>query len=61
MTSTFSDFISEIARFDGVPPNRSVRMMTPLPSSTLAIASDMSLRRPSMSSSGPMQIDSIRS
>ena len=32
----FSLFISEMARLDGVPPNRSVRMITPDPSSTRA-------------------------
>src|SRR3954447_4542450 len=31
ITSTFSVFIRLIARFDGVPPNRSVRMITPWP------------------------------
>src|SRR5690348_3608018 len=61
MTSTFSLFIRLIARLDGVPPNRSVRMITPWPRSTLAIAAAMSLRRPSMSSSGPMQIASTAS
>jgi hypothetical protein len=43
MTSIFSLFIRLMARLDGVPPNRSVRMITPLPWST-AIASAMSLR-----------------
>src|SRR4051812_12310418 len=61
ITSMFSLFIRLIARLDGVPPNRSVRMITPWPCSTRAIASAMSLRRPSMSSSGPMQIASIAS
>src|SRR5690349_10214275 len=61
MTSTFSPFIRLIARFDGVPPNRSVRMITPWPRSTLAIALAMSLRRRSISSSGPMQMASIAS
>src|SRR5688572_1818342 len=36
MTSMSSLFIRLMARFDGVPPNRSVRMMTPLPWSTRA-------------------------
>ena len=36
MTSIFSLFIRLMARFDGVPPNRSVRMITPWPWSTLA-------------------------
>src|SRR5438309_6097320 len=61
MTSIFSVFIRLIARFDGVPPNKSVRMITPWPWSTRLIAAAMSLRRPSMSSSGPMQIASIAS
>src|SRR3954467_10250693 len=34
ITSIFSLFIRLMARFDGVPPNRSVRMITPLPCST---------------------------
>ena len=45
MTSTFSLFIRLMARFEGVPPNRSVRMMTPLPWSQRWMASAMSLRR----------------
>src|SRR6478672_4633376 len=61
ITSIFSLFIRLIARFDGVPPNRSVRMMTPWPWSTRPIAAAISFRRPSMSSSGPMQIASIAS
>src|SRR5690606_5566695 len=43
-----------IARFDGVPPNRSVSITTPRPSSTLRIASAISLRRISILSLGPM-------
>src|SRR5438552_2337810 len=61
MTSIFSLFIKLIARFDGVPPNKSVRMITPWPWSTRPIALAISLRRRSMSSSGPMQIASIAS
>src|SRR3982751_4194837 len=61
MTSTFSLFIRLIARFEGVPPNKSVRMITPWPWSTLPTALAISLRRRSMSSSGPMQIDSTAS
>ena len=61
ITSIRPGFISEIARFDGVPPNRSVSTITPLPASTTRIALAMSLRRPSISSSGPMQIVAIRS
>src|SRR6185295_5627735 len=38
ITSIRSDFIRLMARFDGVPPNRSVRMITPAPSSTPLIA-----------------------
>src|SRR6185295_4238594 len=34
ITSILSDFIRLIARFEGVPPNRSVRMITPAPVST---------------------------
>src|SRR6476661_5662075 len=45
MTSIFSLFIRLMARLDGVPPNRSVRMITPSPSSTLAMASAISFRR----------------
>src|SRR5205823_99337 len=51
ITSMFSLFIRLIARFEGVPPNRSVRMITPWPCSTRPIASAISLRRASMSSS----------
>src|SRR6185369_12051637 len=61
MTSTFSLFIRLMARLEGVPPKRSVRMITPWPCSTLPIALAMSLRRRSMSSSGPMQIASTAS
>jgi hypothetical protein len=46
----------EIARFDGVPPNMSVRRITPEPSSTASTAATMSRRRCSMSSSGPIEI-----
>ncbi len=49
--STLPGCMSEMARFEGVPPNISVRMMTPFPSSTLATASRMSLRRDSSLSS----------
>ena len=51
---TLPERITEMARFDGVPPNMSVRMMTPLPVSTRDTASMMSPRRRSMSSSAPM-------
>src|SRR5690349_9511523 len=61
ITSTFSPFIRLMARFEGVPPTRSVRMLTPWPCRTFAIAVAMSLRRPSMSSSGPMRMASIAS
>src|SRR5690349_14925482 len=61
ITSTFSPFIKEMARLEGVPPNRSVRMITPWPRSTFAMALAMSPRRDSMSSSGPMQMASIAS
>ena len=36
MTSTLPVSITEMARFEGVPPNMSVRMITPAPSSTSA-------------------------
>src|SRR5690606_5128753 len=55
MTSTLPGLITDIARFDGVPPNMSVRMMTPAPVSARDTASTMSLRRFSISSSAPMQ------
>ncbi len=42
MTSTLPASMTEMARFDGVPPNMSVRMMTPAPELTLATASRMS-------------------
>src|SRR4029453_8395080 len=61
MTSMSSLFIRLMARFDGVPPNRSVRMMTPLPRSTRWIAAAMSARRASMSSSASMQMPSTAS
>src|SRR5215470_13580493 len=58
-TSTFGRLMTEIARFEGVPPNISVRMATPSPLSTRRTASMMSLRRSSTSSSGPMVMASI--
>src|SRR5919112_3839541 len=61
ITSMFSLFIRLIARFEGVPPNRSVRMITPWPWSTRPIAAAISLRRASISSSGPMQIAAMAS
>ena len=42
---------------EGVPPNMSVSTATPSPVSTRLIASMMSLRRCSTSSSGPMVTD----
>src|SRR6202051_2495507 len=57
-TSTFGWLITEIARFDGVPPNISVRMATPSPLSTRLTASRIFLRHCSTSSSGPMVIAS---
>src|SRR5690606_31092693 len=54
MTSTRPASITEMARFDGVPPNMSVRTMTPAPRSARATASAMSRRRCSISSSAPM-------
>src|SRR5690606_32881500 len=61
MTSAPTVFITEIARLEGVPPNMSVRITTPEPSSARLTASMMSSRRASMSSSGPMQTVSTRS
>src|SRR5262245_47338188 len=58
-TSTCGRLITEIARFEGVPPNMSVRMATPWPLSTRLTASMMSRRRCSTSSSGPMVTTSI--
>src|SRR6516164_9680676 len=58
-TSTLGRLMTEIARFDGVPPNMSVRMATPSPLSTRRTASIMSMRRSSTSSSGPMVTASI--
>jgi hypothetical protein len=54
MTSVLPFLSSEIARFEGVPPNRSVRITAPWPESTRLIAWAISLRRASMSSCGPM-------
>ena len=47
--------MTEIARFDGVPPNMSVSRMTPEPSFTRSTAATMSRRRSSMLSSGPIE------
>src|SRR6202162_4071194 len=58
-TSTLGASMHEIARLEGVPPNMSVRMATPLPESALCTASRMSSRRRSMLSSGPMVTVSI--
>src|SRR5450755_1991018 len=58
-TSTLGWLITEIARFDGVPPNISVRMATPSPLSTRLTASRIFLRHCSTSSSGPIVIASI--
>src|SRR5476651_848475 len=58
-TSTLGWLITEMARFDGVPPNMSVRMATPSPLSTRLTASRIFLRHCSTSSSGPMVIASI--
>src|SRR5438067_4970689 len=51
--------MTEMARFDGVPPNMSVSTTTPSPVSTPAIERRMSWRRFSMSSSGQMHTASI--
>ena len=58
ITSALVCSITEIARFDGVPPNISVSRMTPAPVSTRPQAARISRRRRSISSSGPMQIAS---
>src|SRR6266851_4008439 len=58
-TSTLGRLITEIARFEGVPPNMSVKMTTPSPVSTFFTASMMSRRRCSTLSSGPIVIGSI--
>src|SRR5215475_1010071 len=58
-TSTFGWLMTEMARFDGVPPNMSVRITTPSPLSTFFTASIISRRRCSTLSSGPMVIGSI--
>jgi hypothetical protein len=55
MTSVLPVLSSEMARLDGVPPNRSVRITAPDPVSTRLIALAISRRRASMSSFGPMQ------
>src|SRR5690606_12608069 len=55
ITSTLPERMMEIARFEGVPPNMSVRMMTPWPVSARLTASMMSRRRFSMSSSAPIE------
>src|SRR5579883_3462791 len=59
ITSTLGRSITEIARFEGVPPNMSVSSTTPSPVSTAFTDCRMSWRRCSMSSSGPMQIAAI--
>src|SRR3990167_1380133 len=56
ITSALVCSITEMARFDGVPPNMSVSRITPAPEFTRSQAARMSLRRFSMSSSGPMQM-----
>src|SRR5215831_11351696 len=58
-TSTLGWLITEIARFDGVPPNMSVRMATPSPPSTRFTASRIFFRHCSTSSSGPIVTASI--
>src|SRR6516165_3998670 len=59
ITSILARSMTEIARFDGVPPNMSVNKTTPSPLSTSAIDCRISWRRCSMSSSGPMQTAAI--
>src|SRR5580700_3557112 len=59
MTSILPRSITEIARFDGVPPNISVSNTAPSPLSTSATQRRISCRRCSISSSGPMQTAAI--
>src|SRR6185437_12160721 len=59
ITSTLDLSITEIARLDCVPPNMSVSSTTPWPASTSAMARNMSCRRRSISSSGPMHTAAI--
>src|SRR5437588_1309708 len=59
MTSILPRSITEIARFEGVPPNMSVSSTAPSPLSTSAIERRISWRRRSMSSSGPMHTAAI--
>jgi hypothetical protein len=56
ITSTGASSMTEIARFDGVPPNMSVRMMTPSPVLVRLMASRICFRRTAMSSSGPIEM-----
>src|SRR5271165_895150 len=59
ITSILARSMTEMARFDGVPPNMSVSKTAPSPVSTAAIERRMSWRRFSMSSSGPMHTEVI--
>src|SRR5207302_6961138 len=59
MTSILPRSMTEIARFEGVPPNMSVNNTAPSPLSTSAIERRISWRRCSMSSSGPMHTAAI--
>src|SRR6266436_192755 len=59
MTSILPRSMTEIAKFEGVPPNMSVSSTAPSPLSTSAIERRISWRRCSMSSSGPMQTKAI--
>src|SRR6202011_1526317 len=59
MTSILPRSMTEIARFEGVPPKMSVNSTAPSPLSTSAIERKISWRRCSMSSSGPMQTEAI--
>src|SRR5579871_6209119 len=58
-TSTLGRPMTEIARFERVPPNMSVKIATPSPLSTRLTASMISRRRCSTSSSGPIVTASI--
>ena len=59
ITSIGTLTIIEIARFEGVPPNMSVRTTTPAPSFTFSTLLSISLLHLSISSSGPMQTEAI--
>ncbi len=57
ITSIFASGMTEIARLEGVPPNMSVTMMTPLPVLHAATVSRICSRRASISSSASIEMD----